>query len=270
MSSLRDRMYNYEVTPPDDGWQRIASALDEAEMQNDFPRRLYLQELDPPDGTWNRIAEQIQPQATVVRSWRIPSFVKYAAAAVLVGIVAFGIYRLAFKQSDSESYSATSQPPFDSGTGIKQPQQNNLATENEQTAVNETAQTGEPAPYVNIPRYTRATTSEKSVPAPKGAIFKRLETDQELSHSIYAYTDITPDISDRYVMLMTPEGNLIRMSKKWSDLLCCVSGEEQDADCRNQLKKWQEKIATATLSSAPGNFIDILGLVNSLDEGSGL
>ena len=94
--------------------------------------------------------------------------------------------------------------------------------------------------------------------------------DTDLSQSIYAYADHIPKLSDRYIMLMTPDGNIIRMSKKWSDLLCCVSGEEQDADCKNQLKKWQEKIATSSLAPSPGNFMDILGLVNSLNENNGL
>ena len=52
---------------------------------------------------------------------------------------------------------------------------------------------------------------------------------------------------------MTPDGNIIRMSKKWSGLVCCVSGEEQDEDCKNQIKKWQKKIATA-YSSIPWQF----------------
>ncbi len=90
--------------------------------------------------------------------------------------------------------------------------------------------------------------------------------DTELAQSIYAYEDHVPDLADRYVMLMTPDGNIIRVAKKWSDLLCCVSGEEQDADCKDQLKKWQQKMAASSLAPSPGNFMDILGLVNSLNE----
>jgi hypothetical protein len=94
--------------------------------------------------------------------------------------------------------------------------------------------------------------------------------DKELSQSIYAYEDHVPTIAERYVMLMTPDGNIIRMSKKWSELVCCVAGEDQDKDCKDQIKKWQEKIATSSLAPSPGNFMDILNLVNSLNEGSEL
>lgn len=96
------------------------------------------------------------------------------------------------------------------------------------------------------------------------------DVSEDLSQTLYAYADHIPTLADRYVMLMTPDGNIIRMSKKWSDLLCCVSGEEQDADCKDQLKKWQQKIASSELAPSPGNFMDILGLVNSLNESNGL
>ena len=90
--------------------------------------------------------------------------------------------------------------------------------------------------------------------------------DTELTQSIYAYEEHVPNLAESYIMLMTPDGNIIRMSKKWSDLVCCVSGEEQDDDCKDQLKKWQQKIATSSLAPSPGNFMDIFSLVSSLNE----
>jgi hypothetical protein len=86
------------------------------------------------------------------------------------------------------------------------------------------------------------------------------------NHAVYAYEDYVPDLADRYVMLMTPEGSIIRMSKKLGDLICCVSGEEQGDGCKDQLKKWQEQMAMSSLAPSPANFLDILSLVNSLDD----
>jgi hypothetical protein len=64
-------------------------------------------------------------------------------------------------------------------------------------------------------------------------------------------------------MLMTPNG-IVRVSKKLGDIVCCVTGEAEDEDCKDQLKKWQQKMATTTV--APGNFMDILTLVSSLND----
>ena len=76
----------------------------------------------------------------------------------------------------------------------------------------------------------------------------------------------TDDVSDRYIMLMTPDGNFIRMSKKWADLACCVSGEDQDSGCKDQLQRWREKIACAPVAPSPGNFMDILNLISILQN----
>jgi hypothetical protein len=65
---------------------------------------------------------------------------------------------------------------------------------------------------------------------------------------------------------MTPDGNIIRMSKKLKELICCVSGEEQDKDCIDQMKKWRERLANPSASHSSSNFMDILHLVNSMQE----
>ena len=81
-----------------------------------------------------------------------------------------------------------------------------------------------------------------------------------------AHYETKKNMDSRYIMLMTPDGNIIRMSKKLSTLVCCVSGEEQDADCKDQLQRWREKIACAPGTHSPGNFMDILSLVSSLQD----
>src|SRR4029077_4860239 len=70
---------------------------------------------------------------------------------------------------------------------------------------------------------------------------KKYSSAVDYSRPIYAYNEHEPAIlADRYVMLLTPNG-VVRMSKKLGGLVCCVSGQEQDQDCKYQLKKWQEK-----------------------------
>ncbi len=55
MSSLQDKMYNHEVTPPANTWDKIAASLDESEIENEFPTRLYSHEVSPPANTWDKI-----------------------------------------------------------------------------------------------------------------------------------------------------------------------------------------------------------------------
>ncbi len=266
MSNVNERLYNHEVEPPANSWDRIKDALNDSELQHQFPHRLYNLEVMPPAGVWPAISKSLEPgNRSTAPVRRLSPFFRYAAAAILVAALVFGISRFGINDTNNE-YAGTAIPLKDTNRGSVDPGENNTTAiapelpkeDNEaRPAKTYTAKAG------SLPR--------KSQSAARHAVYTPgHEVDKELFQSIYAYADHVPDIADRYVMLMTPDGKLIRMSKKWSELVCCVAGEEQDADCKSQLRKWQEKIAASSLAPAPGNFMDILGLVNSLDESNGL
>lgn len=269
MTSLQNRMYNYEVTPPANSWDKIAAALDEASSANEFPSKLYDMEVAPPATVWELINSSLNEtdEKVVSMKRRATMFFRYAAAAVFIGVVAFGIIKWTSLTNNSEETStAQARPSKDSG-------KNNIVTPEENvTATNENAE-DEKALEESKKMVARLDRPAKN--AIRNAINSNTLRDDinnesvadANANSVYSYEDHLPDLSERYIMLMTPEGNIIRMSKKWSDLVCCVSGEEQDKDCKDQLKKWQEKIANSPLAPSPGNFMDILNLVNSLDEG---
>ena len=266
MSNLNERLYNHEVNPPANSWDRIKDALNDSELQHQFPNRLYNFEVTPPAGVWQAVSNSLEPGTrSIAPVRRLSPFFRYAAAAILIAALIYGISRFGISDSRNE-YAAKAIPIKDTNRGSVTPAENNT------TAVT-----------TELPKENNETRPAKTFTAKAGSVHGKSqsgarhavytpshEVDKELFQSIYAYADHVPDIADRYVMLMTPDGKLIRMSKKWSDLVCCVAGEEQDADCKSQLRKWQEKIAASSLAPAPGNFMDILGLVNSLDESNGL
>ncbi len=66
MSSLKDRIYNYEVTPPAGAWEKIAINLDEAELANNFPERLYNAEAAPPAKAWEKINASLNPETVAI------------------------------------------------------------------------------------------------------------------------------------------------------------------------------------------------------------
>jgi len=272
MSSLKDKIYNYEVTPPAGTWGKIAVELDEAELANKFPNRLYTMEATPSSHSWEKLNAALNPEPkfAVPVYQRIRPFVRYAAAAIFIGAVAFGIIKLTAGSDNTLNTTAQSAGNKDSSEsgnikpGVSEETQAAQSIIDESDAALE--QSKKMLAKLDRPVKTLATKLRAGSTHVRYADYD----DTELTQSIYAYEDHVPNLADRYVMLMTPDGNIIRMSKKWSELLCCVAGEEQDADCKDQLKKWQQKIATSSLAPSPGNFMDILGLVNSLNEGSEL
>lgn len=272
-NEFSSRLYNIEVNPPANTWKKIAATLDEPRIQNEFPSRLYNMEVAPPVNVWEKVVAGLNKTSVIVNTpvRKFSAILRYAAAAIFIGAVAYGIINLTVNTGNDVNNTVVSKINKDSSTSeinkagdtgkIQTPEITN--SENDAGAIEKSKPLF--AKHVRpVKRVSRAIIS--SMIASNDADIATAD----LSQSLYAYADHIPDIADRYVMLMTPDGNIIRMSKKWGHLLCCVSGEEQDADCKSQLKKWQEKIATSSLAPSPGNFMDILGLVNSLNEDNGL
>lgn len=267
MSSLHHKMNNYEVIPPEHIWDKVAAALDESESANSFPDKLYNIELSPPAAAWENISASLTPggSGVVPMQKRRTSFLRYAAAAVLIGFAAFAViwWTSGTTGSDPDTPGIVSS-------------KNTILPENKDNAIpGKTIAPGKndlPIPedknrIARLEQPVRARTARNNSRVVTAASYSYdLPLNDQYTNPLYAYEDHIPDMTDRYIVLMTPDGNIIRMSKKWSNLVCCVSGEEQDADCKSQLKKWQEKLASSPLAPSPGNFMDILSLVNSLDE----
>lgn len=307
MSSFKDKMYKHEVPPPANAWEKIASALDESELENKFPVKLYNKEIIPPAGAWEKITValdkeqfhnefpsrlynmEVAPPATAWRKVaagldtvtestitpvrKLFPFVRYAAAAIFIGAVAYGIIKLTVNTGTKEDSAVLTTKPGDTSITGKNKPADTGATHTPGINISQNEDEALEKSKTMVARLDRSPLKRAGRGITSSVITSSVDedvTDITLSQSIYAYADHIPDLADRYVMLMTPDGNIIRMSKKWSELLCCVSGEEQDEDCKYQLKKWQEKIASSALAPSPGNFMDILGLVNSLNDNNGL
>lgn len=259
MSSLQNKLYNYEQTPPENTWEKIAAALDESNLADEFPSKLYNAEATPPASAWDKIASSLESEHPVVIPLPRKSFpfFRYAAAAAVIGIIAFGIVKWTGSknnQSDTKELVVTKDStPANKETVL--PNENNVAETN---TSKENISAEESNTNIANTDQVKATRIKKA--RNKYAIPDNMDATQP----IYAYNEHTPNLADRYVMLMTPNGNIIRMSKKWGDFVCCVSGEEQDDDCKDQMKKWQEKLA-ASPGTSSGNFMDILSMVSSLN-----
>jgi hypothetical protein len=260
MSSLQNKLYNYEQIPPEKVWDKIAAALDESHIDDEFPSTIYNAETIPPTKAWDKIASSLeaeQPGVVPMARKSFPLF-RYAAAAAIIGLVTFGVIKWVGGNNDKsvEGFAvATDTTRSENKTDL--PNEKNTAEVNR-----------EKENVITKDNITDIATTElvKAAPIKKAKNKYSIPDNIDADEPIYAYNDHTPNLADRYIMLMTPGGDIIRMSKKWGHLVCCVSGQEQDENCKDQLKKWQEKIASSPITTSPGNFMDILSLVSSLNE----
>src|SRR5258706_13628921 len=112
MNNLKDKLYNYELTPPENAWEKISNALDESNMSDEFPSKLYNTEVPPPSATWGKIITALEAEQPVVRAMarRSYSFFRYTAAAAIIGFIAFGVIKWAGNNNNKSGTVATKEP----------------------------------------------------------------------------------------------------------------------------------------------------------------
>jgi hypothetical protein len=274
-SKWQHKMFNYEETPPKEVWEKLLNELDDAAMSYSYPSRLANLEKSPPENTWHNIEMMLdagtEKPASIIRPL-FPYF-KYAAAAVIIAFIAWGGYSLFINKpvnnsiSQQESANSTLKNiinPPEVSTGKEAETQNTTADNAEmvEEAKDKAALEKIKGTYAALDISTNKKLKNVSnfyFSVNTDAVNNNRNTD---NNSIENPGEI--DMADRYIMLMTPDGNIIRVSKKLGNLVCCVTGEEQDQNCVDQMKQWRDKMANSAVGHSPGNFMDIFNLVNTL------
>lgn len=269
---ISSKLFNIQIAPPANAWQRIAASLEGSLLANDFADKLSGIEVDPPAKTWNKIQTILnaEQEAAVPEHRRFSPLIKYAAAAAIIGFLAWGGFQLFNTNTEITTFAKT---------------ETARSTENlikNQTVIipDENIGNADFAAALDEARNDAALEASKKTYAKLDVVSKRSKIKNAADFFFTADSDepgtrgldmdpvetLSTNIANRYVMFMTPDGNIIRMSKKLGNMICCVSGEEMDKDCIDQMKKWRTKIANPSKNHSPGNFMDILSLVNSLQD----
>lgn len=272
------KLKEYSVVPPDAIWEKITHQLDEDFFEKDYSEKLYTLEIAPPIGTWAKINNGLSDEKAVTfpKSKKIFPLLRYAAAASIIGFLTWGsIQLLNNKPGKAEMVEQVNNIPEVLAGPSKRDQAINELKES--VAANIIADTDEARndAALEASKKTYAKLDLRSNKKIKevanfyfgepdfNAATRSIDINEPLLNSEPTITD---NAANRYFLLMTPDGNIIRMSKKLGNLVCCVSGEEQDEGCKYQLKKWKLKMANTQTGHSPGNFMDILSLLNSLQE----
>jgi hypothetical protein len=300
---LKRKLYNYEAEPPEVTWRKVAAALDQ-EINAEFPQKLYAIEETPPDTVWNKIEQQLEKDgkeqfikiydievAPPADTWnkisnlldektpsqnaskgRIISFVRYAVAACLVGLIALGTFKLINQKAGSGPVATkTVLPQKDSSTPSNQGSaqesipagSNNLPKER---AV--LAQADIKPRKKNFPEPAYITQVAVAAPTATGSKaisdFRKISLRGDIPGNCSQISEADP-----YLMFVNPDGYLIRISKKLAETLGCIytNGNSDEYNrCQDQIKKWRDKIAQSPATSSPDNFMDILNVIKSVQE----
>lgn len=270
------RLYEISLTPPAVVWYKITQQLDEEQTADTLAEKLYVAETTPPAAAWNkiRIALDAEQEAALPERRRLSSLLKYAAAAAVIGFMVWGGLQVfnPGQKSANTVFNPNNIPADEvinhANAGLEDAGSNEVNSPavdaDEQEAREDAALEASKKTYarLDVPRV------KKAAMASAFRFSNYMDADDINVHNNAGYEEALTDRdikADRYILLMTPDGHFIRMSKKLSSLVCCVSGEEQDEKCRAMIDNWRKQLACSD-ASHPGNFMDILSLIGSLQD----
>ncbi len=283
---LKNRLYNYEVLPPDNTWNNIASALDQS-LHANFPSKLYDLQVDPPSAAWQKIKLALEQPMPITQAERkkislIP-LLRYAVAAAIIGIVVVGV--VWFTNTKRNDVIVKEHPPAKTNvtntanTSQPNPQSKTTTPSSSQQKVEQIisrtdhklmAKSGINPGHVMI----AASLNElDNTPVQLAKSFSTSDLEKKYQQLEYSTRTISYDpskLSDNspYFIFINPDGYVIRLSKKLATMIDCLYHPvtDQNQDCKSRVKIWKEKMVQSPISPSPGNFFDILDMVKSLQE----
>ena len=272
--SIQQKINSVEEIVPATAWEQIEQQLNIEQNDAYIAATLQSTEVAPPATAWSFIEESLEESGAKVISIKknsIKRFYRMAAAAAVVGILAWGGYRLLNTNSTTSTapISIAANPveekpaattPETADTNIAVAEESSVATTS-RTQIKERIKQKLASPdalaYVETPDHSL----ENNV-AYQGIHHKQPEKTKE-----------TNGFSEsQYFMVLNDNGELVRVSKKISNLKCAGTATVdaatafQSKDCNEQIKLWREKMAMAAAISASAGDIDLNALINSTDQ----
>lgn len=254
-------------------WENITAQLDE-EADQRMADKLIAATGIPPVAVWDAIEQKLNEEQTgkiIPFRKNLSPVYRLAAAAIITGILAWGAYRL-FNSSE----------PVEAGIAVSKP----VLTEEKKTAPIADIKAEEPVEALVPVSSSRATVKKRIKEAlTVNSTLAYLEpvnhdagtsTQGDTHHkNIRPVAEINGFSEGQYLIVLNEEGNLIRVSKKLSNLQCAIDGSGNPVDaasvlqsknCDEQIKIWQQKIAASTAISPSAGYIDLAELLMATEK----
>jgi hypothetical protein len=225
--SLAEKLYNAEAAVPPMAWDAITRELDDQKALEIIEKKLSNIQVSPPNSAWVNIIKELEGKKKEP-AFAVPmnhGWLKYAAAACFIAIVSISAF---FILSDGSS-----NKEFTAGVG------------------------GKPN---GAPNFTNVTTKPQQANAGSRQQQALAGIRTRLGNAYSASNERNSDLQNRYIILMTQDGNIVRMSKKVSNMADCIAGE--DHSCDDQISKWQKEMASSNAASSPDNILDLLDMAS--------
>lgn len=273
--SIQKKINSVEEIVPSSAWEQIEQQLNIEQNDAYIAATIQSAEVTPPAEAWSFIEESLEESGAKVISINrnsVKRFYRIAAAAAITGVLAWGAYRL-LNNNDT-----TSTTPISIAAN---PVEDKPATTTPVTADTNITTAEVPAVATSSRKQIKERIKQK-LASPDDALAYVETPDHSLENNV-AYQGIhhkqaeikkeTSGFSEsQYFMVLNDNGELVRVSKKISNLKCAgtttvdAATALQSKDCNEQIKLWREKMAMAAAISASAGDIDLNAIINSTDQ----
>ena len=271
-SNFLNKILNAEVPPPPSVWNSIAAELDKLDHPQ-FVDKIAAASIDPPASAWENVASALDKAAgpKVVRLNK--QWVKWAAAAVVVALIAYS--STIFLRSDAEENSVTASIPK---------KENDATTSaNAMKGIPSRADDIHPSiAFIDNRRSVRtaqnlSTDNVQNESLVRHASIETAEAEKTTTNNSQGEPKISDNISSKsshvipppdYFVVTAPNGERVRISSKFSDAVTSLyGGDNVDYLWKSRFDSWKSKLMTnPSFIPAAGNFLDIVELKDLLKE----
>lgn len=230
--TIANSLYNLQVEAPPIVWENINKELDDQTALEIIEKKLSNIQVAPPASVWHQIERELKSKnanqplvVPISHGW-----LKYAAAACIIGILSISAFFI-FSDNDNNNSDYTA--------GANSKKEDKLSI-----------------PNIN---HTKDVAQKPNTTNPKTKVLESIRT--QLGNAYSISMEKNAELQNRYIILMTQDGNIVRMSKKVSNMADCIAGE--DNSCDSQITKWQKEMASSSSASSSDNFLDILDMASN-------
>jgi hypothetical protein len=239
-------------------WEKISEALSDHQPFAAIAKKLSAAEVTPPADMWRKIEANLNnTKSRIVTFSSVKIFAKYIvpAAAFLGIIVTVGYFVMQNSSQQKNTVASTVESVFidkDSALAsddLPETTAGNEIGKSSNTLLKNTAANRQTAAAAAVP--------ENIITTSKGnAYTTTIEKNKEMDGN--------------YIVIMTKEGNVVRMNKKMSSMADCIAGDDNSQDCDNKITEWQKELANVPALATPDNILALLELANKEAVGTKL
>ena len=271
-NNLSHKMINVEIPPPASAWEKIAAELERLKHPQ-FVDKIASASIEPPASAWENVASSLDNAAGRKVVGLNTRWMKWAAAAVVIGLIAFSATFILRPNQEEESVSAS----------LPKKENEAIASANAMKRIPSSGDDIHPSiVLVDNLRGVRTAQNFSTGNGSKESLVRHasIETagvEKPISKNTEGEHKISDNISStsshfipapEYYVVTAPNGDRVKISSKFSDAVTSLyGGDNVDYLWKSRFDSWKSKLMNnPSFIPAAGNFLDIVELKELLKE----